>query len=269
MTVLVNILRLVAVLAWLAAAVYLGAEKPDNQDALRIVSAVIVGFPGAIALAATLGRFVTPSAQTRERIKHTLQAALVDIYREGSYQGDLTRVSLHVWMVPLWFRTLFPYRVRKVLRRDGLMRRLPVHMRLSIVRLAIHRFEHHEPSGVTFRRGIGLVGRCIEENNAGQVVSVRLDTKQFKDALAKDNKAWWEEKETIHQNLKRADAKKIAATYSQAAALVLREESGEAIGCITLELPPDSKVHFRASKTNPLLKHLRTAGGHVQNQLRR
>jgi hypothetical protein len=272
MTVVVNILRFLALVAWLAAAVFLGTESPSKHSVLRVIAAVIVGFPGALALAGDLGRFVgAPSARTKERVKHILQSALVDIYREGFYGDDITQLSLHVWMLPMWYRTLVPLRFRNA-RRDN--RRLPTWTRPALTCLATHRFGPHEPAGVKFHKGIGLVGRCIDLGQPGYIHSVRFDTKEFKDALDKDEADWRAEKVTIHQNLKLSQAQRLAAAYSQAAALVIRETSGEAIGCITIELPPDCQVHFRnptskGAKDDPLLKRFRSTASHVQSQVQR
>jgi hypothetical protein len=271
---LVNILSFVFIATWLAAAVFLGTHTASSHDAVRIVAAVVVGVPGAAALAGNIRRNIRTGERTKERLKHLLRAALVEIGRSGVSADELTKISLHVWSVPLWYRVLIPYKVRRRIMSAKKRRLLGwLTAQPSLICLARYRIEHHDPTGVPFRSGVGLVGRCVDLNQSGQIHIVKLNSPIFK-AAVKGDVQWQAAKETTTQNLSREAAQKLAGSYGEAAALVIRDTSGEAIGCVTLELPPDSGVHLpqpntKSAKTHPLLKVLRSTTALVQNQLQR
>jgi hypothetical protein len=240
------IVRLLASVVWIAAAIFLATKAPADRSILRVAAAVLVGLPGGL-------RFVREVEQlwgvldqtTAERVKRSLQAGLVKIYRDKLYPDDITQVSLHVWVVPTWYRKIIPYSIRSRVKPDA----LPIWIRPKIQRLAMYRWEHHAASGLRFRKGIGIVGRCIDINDPHEALRVILDRSAFRGALRNED-TWQKAPLSITHNVKYADAKKLAARYGQVSAIVLREESGEAIGCITLDLPPGSKLRLGSSSAN-------------------
>lgn len=265
---IVIIIQLVLSGVWLAAATFLATDKSADHVTLRIAAAVIVGLPGAFTFAKSFGRLLgDPSEATQERVKRSLQAALVKIYRDNCYADDITRLSFHVWIVPVWYRRLVPYLFRKRVRPDA--SRVPKFLRPKLRRIAIYRFKHHARSGVTFRKGIGIVGRCIDHNVAGRLMTVALDSQSFKAAVRGGEGAWRQAPVEITQNLRLSDATRLADSYGQVATLVLREASGEAIGCITMDLPPGSKVRLTrpGNRHQELFNVFHSTADDVENHL--
>lgn len=77
--------------------------------------------------------------------------------------------------------------------------------------------------------------------------------------------AWKGASARITHKLPLGYAEKLARTYSEAAAIVLRETTGEPIGCITIEIPIDSRAHIRGQ----LVRQLTSAARQVENVLQR
>lgn len=259
--------KLLASITWLVAAGFLATSNAVDHPTLRVLAAAVVGLPGAAAFAEACVELATGSTrETRARVKRALQAALVKISRDNIYQADVTLVSFHVWVVPMWYRRFVPYAIRRRTKSDD--RKLPLWLRPHLQRLAMYRFQHHEPSGVAFRKGVGVVGRCIDQNARNHVMVVRLDNAQTKAALATDD-AWHAAPVAVTQNLSRKAAQALASSYSQVAAIVIRETSGEAIGCVTLDLPAGSKIHFKSRPSDALLVRLRSTAEQVETHLTR
>jgi hypothetical protein len=132
-------------------------------------------------------------------------------------------------------------------------------------------FQLRQETGVEFRNGEGLIGLCIHQNEANRVLAVALDSADFQQALASDEE-WGDADPKITQNLTRRKAKKLAAIYGQVAVEVL-QKNGHAIGCITLDLPPDDSTRLTDDEGNPvvhpLLEHLKVARERVERRLTR
>ena len=116
------------------------------------------------------------------------------------------------------------------------------------------------------------MGRCVALNKPGKVMIVRFNSKSFQQALS-DDEAWKASKIDVHQNLTRGDAQALAESYQQVAAIVIREHSGDPIGCVTLELPKGANARFKKPKQgnpddDPLLKHLLLTAHEVESDLR-
>lgn len=267
-------LRFLLVGIWLAASVLLGTSTVVHHQAIRIASAVIVGLPGALRLGANVKGLSGPGEDTKQRVRRILQSTIVDLATAGVSGEDVVGISLHVWLVPPWYRFLFPYQLRSRLRRKSTLARLARRLRLrpKLLCLARYRIQPHDPSGLSFRIGAGLVGRCVAQNQAGRIHVVKLSTPAFKSSVA-DETRWKEAPITTTYRLDREEAESLARIYSEAAALVIRDASGDALGCVTLEFAADSALHLpqankKVAKTNIYFKHLRTAADLVQTQLR-
>jgi hypothetical protein len=236
---------------WLAATILLTVTGPGRHNSARIAAAAVLGLPALWRLRHTVAHlFGRPPALKRTQVKRTVQASLVQMYRKQYYPAtsDITSVSFHVWVVPSWYRKL-PYRIRRRVTKDR--GKMPLWLRPRLKRVSMYRFEHLNSSGITFRKAIGLVGRCIAMNEGGQARILELDRGRFQAALKAGPEAWKFTDEEVSQNLTYAQAERLAESYGQVAALVIREHSGEAIGCVTLDLPPN--CGFRL---------LRSEGGH-------
>jgi hypothetical protein len=269
-----SLIKLALTLLWLTAAVFLATTSPATHEGLRIASAVTVGIPGAYAFAYSIGEtFGQGPFGTRQRVKLALQAGLICIHRADIYKDDVTRLSFHVWTVPLWYRRLVPYKLRRRFKEHKPY--LPAPVRPPLIRFAMCQFEHRAPSNIGFRKGVGLVGRCITANKPADICVIRFDSAAMRKALKGTEEEWRKLSDGLTQNLKLRQAKKLSEKYSQAAALVITESSGEAIGCVTLGLPRGSKGRFTKpskgyySPKDPLVVQLRATASEVENLLRR
>lgn len=141
-------------------------------------------------------------------------------------------------------------------------------LRPALHRLAMYRFEHQDASGIKFREGIGLIGRCIAKNEAERARVLALDRGDFRSLLSQGREAWEADRVDITQNLSYDDARRLAESYGQVAALAIRNEHGDAIGCITLDLPPNAHIDLADPvQGRDLLRELATTREHVANLL--
>lgn len=105
------------------------------------------------------------------------------------------------------------------------------------------RLEHLDPSRVRFTNGVGVIGLCIESNRRDQAEIATLDRGAFRRHLQLGRDAWNPDNVDTYR-LEFEDAKHLAENYGQVAALVLRDHDANAIGCITLDMPPNSRVRL-------------------------
>ena len=96
---------------------------------------------------------------------------------------------------------------------------------------------------------------------------VLLDEPKFQNALRQGEANWHTQPIHITQNLRYGHAVSLAASYGQVAAMVIRETSGEAIGCITLDVPPAATMRLRRPAAKRLLEVLTATAEHVENHL--
>lgn len=258
------ILRLLAAGIWVAASVYIVATGPEDESALRYAAAALVAAPAAATFAWGLGDlFGALPRKTRRKVKWALKSALIDLHRHGHYRDDITRVSFHVWVLPLWYRKL-PSTLRGDSKSTG--GRLSTRFRPRLKRIAMYRFEHQGPSRIKFRPGVGLVGRSIELNNRSKAQIVRFNRPDFQKALKSEGR-WVDSKNVkITQNLTRDQALELSKSYSQAAAHVL-QEAGNPIGCVSMSLPPNCSAEFTDTLNDPLLLVLKATTESIENLL--
>lgn len=261
---------------WIGAAVFLGSNSAASHSTLRVVAAIFIALPAGWQFGArVVGHFDQLNSDTRQQVQHELQRAIVAVHRERVFDYDITRLSLHVWVLPQWYRRLlgvgvFRHHVKR--RREVSKKRERKPPRWANPQLecvAMYRFQRHRPSGVNFRQGDGIVGRCIDENLKTKILTVALDSVRFKEALKSDEQ-WNAAPIEIRHNLRRRPAEHLADVYGQAAAIVL-QDSGHAIGCLTLELPPHSETRLTDDKGgfthHPIFEHLRSAVESVEDYL--
>jgi hypothetical protein len=254
--------------AWIAATWFLEVTTPPAHETLRVLAAVFVSIPGALALVSSGSHFLALSESVRVRVRHTLQSAVVQLHRDGTFNGDITKLSFHVWIVPAWYR-LIPYKFRRWWTQK---KRFPVPTRLrpTLQRVATYRIDHLPHSELTFKKGIGIVGRCIELNPTG-VLQVKLDSTSFRNALREGPNSWQNQPLELTQNLEYEHARILADRYGQVAAQAIREQSGEVIGCVTVELPPRGEgafaVTLRRRSGRPVIDALKLVTTHVENHL--
>lgn len=242
---------------WLGATGVLTFTSEGQLRGLRAAAAGILGLPALLALGHGFGRSLGRlSPKLRRRIKRYLQSSLVLIHRAGYYPGDITMVSFHVWLVsPIWTTQFLSQRFRHRLVRDK--RGKSRWFRPRLHRLAVFRFEHRGQTSITFREGIGIVGRCIAGNNEAAAMTLTLDQGTFATTLSKGREAWDSHTDLeITQQLKFHEATLLSHRYGQVAALPFSNQRGRAIGCITLELPPNAPLRLTDPSAQPLLQTL-------------
>lgn len=249
-----RIVGVVAFLLWLAAAVALYTSKPGHDRGLRVVSAVILGSPAAVAVVRGI-RISTGRPTAHQKVKSALQAGLIKIHQDEGFprNADISRISMHVWVLPTWYRRL-ALRFAGLVHDDG---DEPPRFAPQLVRLSTYRFQDQRPSGVKFKLGVGLVGRCVARNKPNEILIMRYNTHPVKDALDTDDETVWRETDiTINQNLPIKDAQKLAERYREVAAVAITEPTGQPIGCLTLELPKKIRLKLD-SDTNKKLNQLK------------
>jgi hypothetical protein len=171
---------------------------------------------------------------------------------------DASRISMHVWEVrPWWLRTVLPFAVRRRiaewLSEDTVTR---WGRRLTYLKcLAVYRMDPQPSSGVRFRKGKGLVGTCVEKNKRGKALFVDLESPGFQSAIASEG-SWTNASPTITMHLSYREARTLAERYGQAAAWVIQDESGEAIGGLTMSLPTGCPVRIEEKSLNDLVLSL-------------
>jgi hypothetical protein len=252
--------RIVAPAVLIAAAILLALTGPGHYTLLRIACTIIVGLPGALSLgnslAERLGLRREPAART---VYGILRSRVVMLSRDRRFHDvDASRISLHVWEVRPWLlRTIFPFYIRR--RLPDLFSEATVRAwsrRLTFLKcLTRYRVDPQPDSGVRFRKGKGLVGICVEENRKGKALFVDFEARAFKSAIANEE-SWANAPAKITRSLSYKDALKLADRYGQAVALVIQDESGEAIGALTMSLPPKCSVRIGDAALKDLIEAL-------------
>ncbi len=250
--------RIVAPAVLIAATVFLAATGPGHYTVLRIVCATIVALPGALSLGSTLAERLGLRREPAARTVHDILRSRVIKVGRGTHfhDEDVSRISMHVWEVrPWWLRTLLPFGIRRWLANhlsDEMVttwgRRLTF-----LKRLAVYRMDPQPSSGVHFRKGKGLVGMCVEENRRGVAQFVDFESEAFQAAIANEQ-AWANALPTITRSLSHKDALTLAERYGQAVALVIQDESGEAIGALTMSMPKGCTVRIADEALNELIQ---------------
>jgi len=202
------------------------------------------------------------SAPKRRREDHAAdlaQTTLINLCDGCTVSPELLNLYIHVWEVPRWFRKTFPYRLRKSLKasaRNGWLKPFtkwsiaPTLCRLTAVSLL-----KTAPTGVRFRKGLGLVGVCIANNNHSKLVTLKISSPEYREALKSDTELQWRAYgPKITHRLSLEDARKLSDSYGQVLAQVVQDvKSGEAIGCVTISVRQSSSRTFQLT-TNPDIK---------------
>jgi hypothetical protein len=174
-----------------------------------------------------------------KQVESLAQQTLFNLCAAEAPAAALHDVRLHVWEVPLWYRKAFPYELRRFLRNASLkLSSTPTKLTLlpSFERIAAIGMVDFEPTGVSFRKGIGLVGVCVAQNDPSKFLVLDTEDQEYRDALGSANELDWRSRGSeITRNLSLDDARRLANSYRQVIALVIRHlNSDEAIGCITV-----------------------------------
>jgi hypothetical protein len=157
-----------------------------------------------------------------------------------------------VWEVPLWYRKLFPYRLRATLKRF-VGRLSPKHgtqltLRPALSRVAAIGLLKQAPSGIRFRKGIGIIGVCIANNDRAEFVTLDITDAQRREALNSTTEAeWLSYGPEITHNLKLADAQKLSHSYGQVISLVIQDPATAILNVATNDLAKESITNLALS----------------------
>lgn len=236
-------------LGWATYLVTVSSLKPGT--AYRFLAALAVAAAAVLQLWSVITSWFGAGPAAVKQIEDVLLNRSVDLYHRRMVGSDLTAVSLHVWSVPLWYRRLVPYQLRRWARTtfsEG--KQATWAMKPELRRLAYCAFPPTAPSGVVFKKGYGLIGLALDDvNGRGRVHSVNLEDRAYVAALARGPEAWRNEANALTKYLSHSDAEQLAQRYGQALAVAIRlRGSGEAIGCLTLEVKPGADVTLEGNK---------------------
>lgn len=218
------------------------------------MAACITALPAAFITGSSLTNKFRASEGARTSVAVVLRRTILDLGDETIGDAEVFRdvvasMSLHVWLLPIWYRKLRWARIGLrwgIVKVAGPERSKRIVLRPRLTRFVVDRVDALEPSGVTFRRGVGLVGLCIERDRRDKAMAVDFETPDMQELLKASAADWKAAPSESTFNLSQHDFGRLADKYGQAMALVLREAStGEPIGCLSVELPPDCPVRLQ------------------------
>ena len=131
-------------------------------------------------------------------------------------------------------------------------------IRPSLHRVAAVGIASQVQSGVRFRKGVGLVGLCIANNDRTEFLTLAPSSARYESALRASTDSEWRALGTgITHNLGLADAGRLAHSYGQVIAKVIQDEnSGEAIGCATISVQRPSTPTLQLARHESVRRNL-------------
>lgn len=238
-----------AVLGW--ATFIVTVESLDPLQPFRIIAAAAVAVSAVLQLWSVVTGWTGAGQVAVEDIESLMQASIVDMYQNHHLGKDLTQVSAHVWSVPLWYRKIFPYRLRKWLKGRLSQQAQQDHgWRPNLTRLASFQLPKRAPSGISFKKGYGIVGIAIEKNDPTHGYFVNFKSPDYLLAMSAGEAQWDSQATKLTRNLSYTDAARLAQKYGEAVAVVIRKRlTGEPIGCLTLEVSPSSDATIEGNQS--------------------
>jgi hypothetical protein len=228
-----------AVLIWATFLLALGAKTNGGSRTASYLAALVVGLASAVQVWSALITLLQGDLTQRKLdVKRAVENRLAEIYDDDILDQQFTKVTAHVWTVPLWYRRLFPYKFRNGLRSvlNPSMQRYSLTPTLE--RTCCFSLSAHSPSGILFHKGYGLVGIALAHDLEDKIIYVDFEAQAFKDALKSTEEEWKNFPLNITYGLSLHDAREISRKYGQALAIVIKHITGEAVGCLTLEVAP-------------------------------
>lgn len=235
-------LPVLAAVALIVAAGFISLDSEVHPlDSKHFYATVILALAVVVQRASGVQAWLSrPRSARKERIEAAAQGTLINLCTSRTVTGELLELRVHVWEVPLWYRKLFPYKFRNFLRkmRTGSPDSTILTLRPTLGRTAALGLLKQAPSGVRFRKGEGLVGVCITNNDRGEYLALDTSSAPYCDALNAATEATWQNYGTaVTHNLSLADARKLSHSYGQVIGRVVQDvHSGEAIGCVTVSV---------------------------------
>lgn len=213
----------------------------------HFVAATVLAVAVAIQRVSAIEKYLNlPRAKRKDQVDLIAQQTLINLCTGRAVTSELLHLRVHVWEVPLWYRRLIPYAVRRNLKRAVRRRPLKIFsswaIRPSLRRVAAVGLLKQAPSGVRFCKGIGLIGVCLANNDHAELVTLQTSDARYVRALRSTSEAAWQKlsKEITH-NISLEDAKRLSHSYGQVMACVVQDPyTGEGIGCVTISVKDGS-----------------------------
>lgn len=206
----------------------------------------------AIALQHTtqVAKLLNPSSKKRraaeEKVRGLAQNALTELVRGKKVTEDRLGMFVHVWVVPFWYRSIAVYPVRRQLTRLTEKQRLAALRKLTfrptLLRLAAVGLVKRNSTHVAFVKGRGLVGLCLSNNREDEVLSIDLRDDDARRSLELSDADWANQPVEVTHNLELEEARELALRYGQVIACVVQSSVGEAVGCVTISVPPGATI---------------------------
>jgi hypothetical protein len=195
----------------------------------------------------------------KECIEALAQQTLINLCENHTVTRDMMDLRIHVWEVPLWYRKVFPYRIRTFLRKKQRDSNAPTKwtLRPTLRRTAALGLLKQAPSGVRFRKGNGIIGVCIAKNDHSDYIYLNISSTIYRRALhAATEDRWRNYGSEVTHNLSLSDAQRLSHSYGQVIAKVVQDSgTGEAIGCVTVSVKTPDPTEFNL-KTDQFLNSL-------------
>ena len=260
----------------------LKVQTHGRTQAEIVVSGIVIGIAASVQFISVSTRFLGLKRGTDKNIDAALWGQLVDFFKTKAFGKDIMDVSLHVWIVPIWYRRLFPYsfrlRIRKVTRKLPSFDSGGGHFRLrpTLRRIGYEQFASRSRSNVDFRKGYGLIGHCLmiaEGDGEKTRISYAEVRGNFSALVGQGKEAWNEDNSIDKWGLEFEDAQKLSSKYGQVLAIPLRASSDEAVGCVTLSVPGScttnlflsASVRKGLTTTQEIVEQLLRQGGDYAN----
>lgn len=232
----------------LGTATYLALVVPLEADHQRIgwvlrISAIGIGIACSLQVWAVIDEmFNVRRSRAASEANRMVHQSFIAMYKNKLFKGYATTASIHVWEVPALYRKVFPYRWRRWADENlkGLVSKIPY--RPTLRKVVKFRIEDQPMSGIDFKKGVGLVGMCMEENIRERVHSVDFADPAYVAALKGTEEDWSNQSKSITRELTLKQALILSERYRGALAVVIQTPLGEPIGCCTLEVPAESDL---------------------------
>jgi hypothetical protein len=251
MSIRVTVLATAVIIVWAAIIGVTASVHPLNK--IHLAAATVVALGIAIQRLNAVQTWLTkPRNIRKERIEALTQQTLINLCMNREVTRELLDLRIHIWEVPLWYRKIFPYHFRGFLRsmRRGARDSTTWTLRPTLNRAAALGLLKQAPSGVRFRKGNGIIGVCIANNDHGEYIALNIASSTYRRALhSKGDEEWRSHGAEVTHNLSLIEALKLSHSYGQVIAKVVQDSTtGEAIGCATISV----------KTTNPAVSDLRT-----------
>jgi hypothetical protein len=250
-SVRLTVLVAAVIIAWAAVIGVTSSVHPLNKT--HLVAATVVVLAVAIQRISSVQTWLArPRNVQKESVEALAQQTLINLSMGRTVSRELMDLRVHVWQVPLWYRRIFPYNFRNSLRnmRRGSHDSTTWTLRPTLIRTAAIGLLKQAPSGIRFRKGTGLIGVCIANNDHAEYITLNVASAAYNQALQAINEDQWRNcGSEITHNISLTAAKKLSHSYGQVIAKVVQDSrSGEAIGCVTVSVKTSEPTAFDFKK---------------------